>query len=109
MTSCGRRLSISTISFPRQQAHREAAERLGVAAIYQNTTLTTVSPARLSPPWNYKVGVEYTSPILGLHDTKAVFVRYRDPNSYAEITLTYGEDGFGKNYGDVNIGKTLTF
>jgi hypothetical protein len=83
--------------------------RTGLAIIYQDSTLYLQSPTQLSLPWHYKVGIEYTSPVLGLHDTKAVFVRYRDPHSYAEITLTYGEDGLGKNYADVNIGKTITF
>jgi hypothetical protein len=88
---------------------RRDGVRMGLAFIYQDSTLYLRTPTELSQPWNYKIGVEYTSPVLGLHDTKAVFVRYRDPHSYAEITVTYGEDGLGKNYGDVNIGKTITF
>ncbi len=116
---------------------QRGAERLGFAAIYQDTILklttymeaTPVCPptetpasdammvpqpyrrkiAGLGPPWHYKVGLEYTSPVLGLHETGAVFARYRWTPSYFEITTTYGSDGLRRSYLDVSVGKSFTF
>ena len=100
--------------------HR-SAERLGVAAIYQNTTLKvadgpkdpyadeTIPLKKLGPPWQYKIGVEYTSPVYGLHETGSLFARYRWTPSYWEVTVSGGQDGLRKGYLDVSIGRSYTF
>ena len=88
--------------------HRDGL-RTGLAAIFQDSTLYLTPAKNLSPPWHYKLGLEYTSPIFGLHETYAEFVRYRDPRSYAEITLTAGKDGLRKDYVDVSVGQSFTF
>lgn len=97
------------------RGHRSAG-RLGLAAIYQDTTLkmpTITAPysaiEQLGPPWQYKIGIEYTSPVLGLHETGAVFARYRWTPSYIEVTTTYGKDGLRKDYLNVSVGKSFTF
>lgn len=124
----------------RRRGDRDAG-RLGLAAIYQDTTLiyqdktpklTTVAakpagdptapdgttsaeppPAKdvtsLGPPWHYKIGLEYTTPLLGLHETGAVFARYRWTPSYVEVTTTYGKDGLRRDYLDISLGKSFTF
>ena len=61
------------------------------------------------PTWNYKLGLEYTAPMLGLKETYAEFVRYRNPRSYFEITLTAGKDGLRHDYVDVSLGQSFTF
>ena len=98
----------------RDSGHRSAG-RLGLAAIYQDTTLDLTHPTppskieQLGPPWQYKIGIEYTSPVLGLHETGAVFARYRWTPSYIEVTTTYGKDGLRKDYLNVSVGKSFTF
>ena len=101
----------------REVGYRSAG-RLGLAAIYQDTTLTliTLPPdasgnkvETLGPPWHYKIGLEYTTPLLGLHETGAVFARYRWTPSYVEVTTTYGKDGRRRDYLDISLGKSFTF
>ena len=124
-------LSCATQDFQSDPIHftRSHAIRDGFALILQNRTpehnpayakslqelkanpeaFNGIIPAPLLPSWKFKFGLEYIAPVLGLTKTYAGFARYRDPNSYAEITLTYGEDGLGKDYGDISIGKSYTF
>lgn len=115
------------------RGHRNAGQ-LGLAAIYQDKTLktttrtevmalcsasgtasagTTAVPQRcitaLGPPWHYKIGLEYTTPVFGLHETGAVFARYRWTPSYVEVNTTYGKDGLRNDYLDVSVGKSFTF
>ena len=104
------------------------SERLGLSVIYQDRT-PYLTPKNLAYdqnnsidasignptqkygfPWQYKIGAEYASPILGLKDTYAVFARYREPRHYLfDIILTYGADGAHKSYGNVSVGHIFTF
>lgn len=89
--------------------HRSAT-RTGIAAIWQDRTPSyDAASSTLAATWNVKAGLEYTSPILNMHETYAEFVRYRDVHTYAEITLTVGKDGLRKDYADVSVGKSFVF
>ena len=110
---------------------RRSAVRTGAALIYQDHApyvekdaaaddSSTLGPDHASsygtdgnklfgPTWNYKLGLEYTAPMLGLKETYAEFVRYRNPRSYFEITLTAGKDGLRQDYVNVSLGQSFTF
>ena len=102
---------------------RRDAGRFGAALIFRDRTPALLDEKNnkvplyklgtqklhLGPTWNVKEGLEYTSPILGLKETYAGFVTYRDPGSYGEITLTAGKDGLRKDYLDISIGRSFVF
>ena len=93
-----------------QGDQRRGAKRLGLAAIWQDRTPSyDAAKRRLGAPWNVKVGLEYTSPLLGLKSGYAGFVQYRTLPSYVEITLAVGKDGQRKDYVDLSIGKSIAF
>ncbi len=93
-----------------QDSRRQGAERLGLAAIWQDRTPSyDETTRRLASPWNVKFGLEYTTPLLGQHETYAEFVQYRALPSYVDIIVAAGKDGQRKNYVDVSIGKSFAF